>query len=111
MPLGFDIEIIDSKGGTFSFKDNVLKIIWISLPLEEEFKITYLLTAEAPEKEEYKLDGKFSYIEQNEKQSVDFSSTSMKIGNKAALVQENVLSNKEKLKTKKIKIKLRSKMQ
>ncbi len=100
MPLGFDIEIIDSKGGTFSFKDNVLKIIWISLPLEEEFKITYLLTAEAPEKEEYKLDGKFSYIEQNEKQSVDFSSTSMKIGNKAALVQENVLSNKEKTKNK-----------
>lgn len=100
IPLGFEVDIIDSKGGTFSFKDNVLKIIWISLPTEEEFNVTYLLTALAPEKEAYTLDGKFSYIEQNEKQSVDYSSASIKIGKESTLIADNEASTKEKSKNK-----------
>lgn len=82
IPSGLEVEIIDSKSGTFSFKDNTLKIIWISLPIEESFSINYLITAVNPTQSTYMLDGKFSYIEQNERQSIDFSSSQIVIGKK-----------------------------
>ena len=89
IPRGIKVDIINSKDGTFSFKDNTLKIIWIALPAEETFVIKYLITAVAPEKTSYILDGKFSYIDQNERQNVDFTSSEIKIGESNILVSNN----------------------
>ncbi len=108
IPEGFKAEMINSKSGTFSVKDDVLKIIWISLPAEETFEVTYLLTAVSPQAGSYELAGKFSYIEQNERQSTDYSSPAIVIGaeidNQISEVKENRKNKKEKKTNRKAKI-------
>jgi hypothetical protein len=103
IPDGFKAEMINSKSGTFSVKDNVLKIIWISLPADETFEVTYLLTAVSPKDGSYELSGKFSYIEQNERQSTDYTSPAIIIGGEDEILITEVKENKKNKKDKKNK--------
>ena len=41
LPEGFSAEQIDTKGATFTFDQNTVKIIWLALPKESEFVFTY----------------------------------------------------------------------
>ncbi|MCB0410771.1 MAG: hypothetical protein KDD29_11170, partial [Flavobacteriales bacterium] len=43
IPDGFTAEVVDAKGATFSFKENIVKFIWMALPADKEFTITYKL--------------------------------------------------------------------
>jgi len=88
IPRGFNVEIIDSKGGTFSFKDNILKIIWIALPSESEILVKYALTPNSEVKSPASFSGKFSYIEENERQNIDFGPSSVTIGKVNAVAEE-----------------------
>ena len=95
MPKGITAEIINSKGGTFSFKDNILKIIWINLPAEETFSVKYLITTVSTEQEAFTLNGKFSYIEQNERQNIDFESTEIAIASSQIANNKEITENKK----------------
>lgn len=63
IPKEFSATNIDSKDGIFSFKDNVVKFLWISLPSEKQFQILYKLTTSTPSIELPNISGTFSYIE------------------------------------------------
>ena len=47
LPSGFFAEVIDAKGATFSFKENTVKFIWMALPSENQFTISYILKTTA----------------------------------------------------------------
>ena len=38
-PEGFTAELLEGKGGTFTFYDQKMKLIWISLPSDPEFTV------------------------------------------------------------------------
>ena len=38
-PEGVTISEIDSKGGDFTFENNKLKIVWVSVPADPEFTL------------------------------------------------------------------------
>lgn len=88
IPNGFKAEILESQGGTFSFKNNTLKVIWIALPVQETFEIKYLLTATENAKTDNMMTGKFSYIEENERINIDFGPTPINVVSSAALVMK-----------------------
>lgn len=81
LPRGFKAEMMDTKGGTFSFKDNVLKLIWLELPVEESFTITYkVVTENWIPKTNYSIEGKYSYIHENERKDILVSEESISVG-------------------------------
>ena len=70
-PNGFIVEPIDAKGATFSFKDNKLKFIWMSLPEENAFTISYKITPDETVEGDFMLGGKFSFISENERKNIE----------------------------------------
>ena len=80
-PDGFTAEPVDTKGATFSFKENKIKFIWMALPAESEFTISYKLKANENTSGEFTIDGKFSFISESERKNVDIPSATFKVGN------------------------------
>jgi len=65
IPAGYVAASIDSKGGIFTFKDQVAKFIWMDLPSDPYFTITYKLIPEdgvIANAASMKLAGIFSYM-------------------------------------------------
>lgn len=92
LPEGFTAEAGDSKGASFSFSGTSVKYIWTSLPSDPEFKISYKVkvAANTPAGEK-ELTGKFFYVADNNKQSVDIAPAKIKIIGDA--VATNTTSN------------------
>ena len=43
IPTGYTAVNVDSKGGVFTYKDNTAKFVWMNLPTEPYFTVTYKL--------------------------------------------------------------------
>ena len=70
-PDGFTAEPIDTKGATFSFKDNKIKFIWMALPAENEFTISYKIIPNENTLGDFTLGGKFSFISDSERKNIE----------------------------------------
>lgn len=72
VPVGFRAENLESKGGIFSFRNQEVKYIWMNLPPEPLFTVSYKLipvdpgTTAKPE-----IAGVFSYLENDMTKSVN----------------------------------------
>jgi hypothetical protein len=69
VPAGSSASSLEVRGGSFTFADNGVKIVWISPPAEPEFTISYKLTINASGPQT--IGGKFSYIKENERKTFD----------------------------------------
>ncbi len=70
IPAGFTIDPVETRGATFSFKDNRVKFIWMALPSEEEFTISYNIKPIEGTVGEFSLGGKFSFIADSERKNI-----------------------------------------
>lgn len=89
LPQGFVAEVVDSKGATFSFKDNIVKFIWMALPSENEFKVTYKLKTTESTTGDFTIGGKFSFIDNNERKNIEIKESLVKVS------AEEMASNEE----------------
>ncbi len=89
IPDGFIASPIETQGATFSFKKQNVKLIWMALPEEENFTISYEIIPEPTVEGVFSFEGKFSYIEENERKDIISVSEEIKIGS------SDVLANKE----------------
>lgn len=64
IPNGFEVTYIKSESGTFSFKDQKVKFIWMALPTEKEVLVSYKVKSKNWTPGNYSIDGKFSYVEE-----------------------------------------------
>lgn len=78
-PKGFQIEPIETKGATFSFKENRIKFIWMALPSEKEFTISYKVKPLEGTVGDFSLAGKFSFIDESERKNIDISSSNFTV--------------------------------
>ena len=67
LPLGLTAEVVESSTGSFSFEDQRVRLIWLSLPSEKEIKVVYKVKVDERLKGSFNLKGAFSYISNNEK--------------------------------------------
>jgi hypothetical protein len=88
LPVGFIAEVIDAKGATFSFKENTVKFIWMALPADKEFTISYKLKTTADIVGDFNIGGKFSFISDNERKNVDIPASSITISKEENIVAE-----------------------
>ncbi len=66
LPDGLSATGLDVKGGSFSFLDQKVKIVWENVPSEESFTISYRLKSDANSSGNLTLEGIFSYVENDE---------------------------------------------
>jgi len=66
IPEGFYANEMDSKGGIFSFDNQLLKIIWMAIPENDEYHVTYQLKVRNDVSGNQKITGAFSYLKGDE---------------------------------------------
>jgi hypothetical protein len=80
LPEGMSATPIQTNGASFSFKDQKVKFIWMSLPSDQEFQVSYKLSA-APDASGNKIvKGTFSYIKSNQRVDYELQSKVIRIG-------------------------------
>ncbi len=77
IPAGLSVSPIDTKGASFTFSGGKAKFIWMTLPQESEFVISYKLKTFPETSGEFSIGGIFSYIEENNR--VDFNLQAKKV--------------------------------
>lgn len=83
IPNGFTVESVESKGATFSFKDQIVKYIWMSLPTENEFTISYKLKNQGKDAGKFTLEGRFSYLADSERKNIDIPTATFMVDENA----------------------------
>ena len=88
LPAGLTAMPLDNKGGTFSFIDQKVKIIWDNLPADESIKVSYRVAVAAHAEPDMTIAGSFSYVENNDPQKAEIPSTAISVKQKSALAAE-----------------------
>ena len=84
LPEGFTAVQDDNNGASFTFSNQSVKFIWMSLPSDKEFKIKYKVKVAAGISGDKIIAGKFSYVSDNVKQAVDIAPSTITIGDKTS---------------------------
>ena len=72
IPSGFTVIEGNSNGGGFSFRNNKMKIIWLSVPPQANFEIDYTIKVNGDVRSTT-LNGVFGYIENDNKSMMNLS--------------------------------------
>ncbi len=79
LPRGLTAQVVESPNATFAFEDQKVKFIWLRLPADEELKISYKIRIDERLKGSFSLAGLFSYIDGNERKSVNLTPSNVTI--------------------------------
>ena len=71
LPAGMTAASIDTKGASFTFAEGKAKFIWMALPASPTFKVTYTLSADASASGTKQIQGRLSYIQDNERRTYE----------------------------------------
>jgi len=100
LPEGFMAEAIETQGASFTYNDNKVKLIWMALPQVNEFSIKYKVTVSSEVSGEKIVSGKFSYLYNNERKTVDIPNNIILVGTEqvvestpAEIVPESTMEN------------------
>ncbi len=70
VPQGFAARAIETKGASFTFSDQKMRFVWMTLPDVDHFDITYQLVKMSGAADLTKLQGVFSFIQNNKKKDI-----------------------------------------
>ena len=84
VPQGFTVKELETKGGNFSFVNNIGKIIWTSTPNDPEFTIKLVVSTDASVTGLKTLTSKFSYVNNNLKEVVEMTPAEIMIGDETS---------------------------
>jgi hypothetical protein len=79
IPAGLSAVSDESSNADFSFSDKRVRLIWLKTPKAGEITVSYRVKVDEKLKGNFTLGGQFSYIENNERKSIDISDVSIAI--------------------------------
>lgn len=79
IPAGLTASPVLSSNADFSFSDKRVRFIWLKIPENQEITFSYRVKIDERLKGTFNLGGKFSYIENNERKSVDIDPVAINI--------------------------------
>jgi hypothetical protein len=82
VPAGFDAKSIETKDGIFTFKDGLVKFVWMNLPAESGFVVSYrLIPSSAKSTAPLAIKGQLSYIDEGKNIVVDIVQKDVDLAN------------------------------
>lgn len=79
LPAGITATADNSANADFTFKDQKVRLIWLRLPSESTITFSYTIHCDERLKGKFNIAGKFSYINENERKTIDIESHSLAI--------------------------------
>jgi len=79
LPAGLKAISDNAANADFSFKDHRVRLIWLRMPDQQTVTLTYNVHVDPRLKGNFTIGGKFSYIYNNQRQSVDVDPVSVTI--------------------------------
>lgn len=80
VPQGFTVKEVESKTGSFSFTNNIAKIIWTATPNDAEFTVKFILIADASALGLKTISSKFSFVNNNNKEVMEMTPVEITVG-------------------------------
>ncbi len=68
MPAGFSVKATQTQGSTFSFKENKIRFLWMTLPADKQLKVACMVKGDNTVSGNASISGSFSYVLNNETQ-------------------------------------------
>ncbi len=80
IPVGYTAESIKSKNSIFTYKNHIIKFLWMNMPAESQFVVSYKLVPEGeiPD-EEFKIVGTFSYAEGDRTKTINIAERNVEL--------------------------------
>lgn len=79
LPAGLKATPVVSSNADFTFKDNKVRFIWLKLPDSDSITVTYKIKVDPRLKGTFQLGGRFSYISDNERQTIEANTLDINI--------------------------------
>jgi hypothetical protein len=79
IPSGLEAISGTSANADFTFSDNRLRLIWLRMPNQDEVTVIYKIKVDPRLKGVFDLGGQFSYIDNNERKSIDVAAKTINI--------------------------------
>ncbi|HTA62216.1 MAG TPA: SPOR domain-containing protein [Bacteroidia bacterium] len=86
LPAGFTAESVDIKGGNFTFENNRVKIVWVSLPGDAAFDFVFKMTSSATTSGNITFAPQFFYLENSVKKEYVVPPSSVSFGGDGSAV-------------------------
>jgi hypothetical protein len=99
LPEGLSAAKKETSNATFSFKEQKVKCIWMALPESTSFKVSYVVQVDEAASGMYEIEGAFSFIENNEKKSVNIPRIQVQVGDVIEPVLADTPPEEEKIVT------------
>lgn len=93
VPGGYIVTAGDVKGGNFTFENQRAKIVWVSVPSENEFTVQLKIQASSTAASGT-FSQKFYYLENNEKKEVEGNSMNVTVGDGGAVAMSTPVESK-----------------
>ncbi len=91
LPANYTASVVDAQGGSFIFKDSIVKIIWLSPPPEDVYSFSYKLKVPENAKNEEPFVASIDYTVDLKSESFTFSDKFIRLNQPVA---ENVVIEK-----------------
>lgn len=85
LPPGLSATAIETKGASFTFADGKAKFIWMALPSQPSFKVSYTLSAASDANGTLPVTAHLSYIQDNERKVVEMAPATITLGNSSTV--------------------------
>ncbi|MHB8402113.1 MAG: SPOR domain-containing protein [Bacteroidia bacterium] len=89
LPAGFDAQSMEIKGGNFTFENNRIKIVWVSLPPDASFDFIFKITPSANVSGNVSITPQFFYLENNVKKEYNVPSVTINFGGSSTVASDN----------------------
>ncbi len=76
IPKGYDAQSTETKGGIFTFQNDIVKFLWMTLPREQEYTVAYKLVPKTNTNlSKINIGGNFSYLVNGQTVEIEVKNT------------------------------------
>ena len=101
LPMGFIASPNENKDASFTFNGGQIRLVWMVLPTEEEFTISYYLECPETMEGQFNVTGKFSYVNENLREDYAMEPKTIQVEKKLTITQYEVPESMENIKVEK----------